>query len=217
MSGPCKTSPALHRGKPVQSPMHTKLAPHFQLDSRNLSICTMDPSVANGTALETPENEELNYDSQLKIQSAATSKDVKALLPALIDCFRSSEYNLNEIVFKMKKNFIRICQENSMKIHSLEGEVGLLKNKLEKYEEKSDDMEAYNRKEAVIISGTAVPVASTNEDCKPLVVRLFRDELQSSASTEKLVTAHRLGSPPSAGYQDKTTNYCQVMQPLGQK
>ena len=39
-----------------------------------------------------------------------------------------------------------------MNIHSLEGEVGLLKM-LEKYEEKSKDMEAYNRKEAVIIFG----------------------------------------------------------------
>ena len=41
------------------------------------------------------------------------------------------------------------------------------------------------------------------EDCKSLVVRLLRDELQYSASTEKLVTAHRLPNPPSAGNQDK--------------
>ena len=64
-----------------------------------------------------------------------------------------------------------------MKIHSFEGEVGLLKKKLEKYDEKSEDMEAYNRKEAVIISGIAVPAASINEDCKLLVVTLLRDEL----------------------------------------
>ena len=35
----------------------------------------------------------------------------------------------------MEEDFIRICQENCMKIHSLEYEVGLLKKKLEKYEE----------------------------------------------------------------------------------
>ena len=89
-----------------------------------------------------------------------------------------------------------------MNIHSLEGEVGLLKM-LEKYEEKSKDMEAYNRKEAVLISSTVIPAASTKEDCKSLTVRLPRDELQYSALTEKLVTSHRLGNPPSAGTQDK--------------
>ena len=104
----------------------------------------------------------------------------------------------------MKEDFIGICQENSMKIHhSLGGEVGLMKTKLEKCEEKSEDMETYNRKEAVIISGTAVPAASTNEDCNTLVVGLLRDEFQYSASTEKLVTAHRLENPPSASNQDK--------------
>ena len=123
MSGPCRALPALHRGILVHSPLHPKLAPYFQLASRNLSICIMDPSDNNATAMETPENEELNYDSLLRIQAAATSKDGKALLPALIYCFRSFEFKSNEDVSKMREDFIRICQDNSM------GEVGLLKKK----------------------------------------------------------------------------------------
>ena len=129
--------------------------------------------------------------SEIRIQAAAASKDSKGLLPALIDCFRSFKSKLSEVVSKMKEDSIRICQENSMNIHSLEGEVGLLKM-LQKYEEKSQDVEAYNRKEAVIISGMAVPAASTNEDCESLVVTHLRDVLHYSASIEKLVTAHPL-------------------------
>ena len=75
MSGLLRALSALHRGISVHSPLHLKIAPYFQLASRNLSTCTMDPSVNNVTAIETPENEELNYDSLLRIQTASTSKD----------------------------------------------------------------------------------------------------------------------------------------------
>ena len=69
----------------------------------------------------------------------------------------------------MKEEFIWTCQENYLKILSVEGEVGSLNKKLEKYEEKSEDMEAHNRKEAVIISRTAVSAASTNEGLHSIV------------------------------------------------
>ena len=100
MSGLCRVLPSLHRGIPVHSPLHPKLAPYFPLASRNLNNYTKDPSGNNATAVETPEKEELNYDSLLRIQAAATSKDGKALLPALIDCFKFFEFQLMRLFLK---------------------------------------------------------------------------------------------------------------------
>ena len=56
-----------------------------------------------------------------------------------------------------------------------------------------DSNEQYERRDARILSGPLVPVASDREDCKQLFQRLFREHTQLNINFSEISIAHRLG------------------------
>ena len=73
----------------------------------------------------------------------------------------------------------------------------------EKLELKFDNYEAQNRGNTLIISGKEVPSFNSNENCLSLVKNLIHNKLNLSIHEQSVVSAHRLGSPPSTQRPDK--------------
>ena len=62
---------------------------------------------------------------------------------------------------------------------------------------KLDSNEQYERRDALILSGPAVPEVSEREDCKHIVRGLLRDETRLNIDAADISIAHRVGRKPT--------------------
>ena len=84
-------------------------------------------------------------------------------------------------------------QEKNQKIAKLEGDVSCLQKQVSKLEEKIDDQDAFERRDIVIISGSAVPALQPNENMQQVVCQLLKDTLKLNVAPTEISLAHRLG------------------------
>ena len=122
-----------------------------------------------------------------------TSKDGKAIIPAFTSFFSSFQEKLNNMFSEMKEEFLATLAQKDIKIENLEGEIGVMKGRIERLENQLDDNEAYERRDTVIISGPKIPPAHNDEKCDEIVCKLVSDELRCKISPSDVSTAHRLG------------------------
>ena len=90
----------------------------------------------------------------------------------------SFEFKVHELFIAMKTEFQQICQQNSDRIQGLEDEVRTLNKKIEKLEEKSDESEAYSRRDTTILSGNDLPAWSSTENCTQVVMDIVKSKLK---------------------------------------
>ena len=93
----------------------------------------------------------------------------------------------------MKTEFQQICQQNSDRIQSLEDEVRTLNKKIKKLEEKSDESEAYSRRNTIILSGNDLPAGSSTENCTQVVVDIVKSKLKVTINPSDISIAHSIG------------------------
>ena len=132
-----------------------------------------------------------------------TSKDCKALVPALIGFLENFERNYEKMFVEMKQEFKSAINERDIKIVILEGEVKVLKDKVKKIEGYADDSDAYIRRETVILAGPAIPASNPHENCAELVRNIVKNELKYNLSPNDISTVHRLGPKPTSQAPDK--------------
>ena len=63
--------------------------------------------------------------------------------------------------------------------------------------QKLDANEQYERRDATILSGPAVPVTTDREDCKQIILNLLRDNIRINVNPKDISTAHRIGRKPT--------------------
>ena len=72
-----------------------------------------------------------------------------------------------------------------------------------KLEEKSEDIEAYEGRDTVVLSGQVLPTATSDENCIQIATQLVKDQLKMNLSPHEISVAHRIGSKPPGAFVDK--------------
>ena len=67
------------------------------------------------------------------------------------------------------------------------------KKKVEKLESYIDDADAYERRDTVILSGSALPAATIGENCNEVTRQILKRELNMEIPLTEINTCHRLG------------------------
>ena len=97
------------------------------------------------------------------------------------------------IVSTIVKALSIISQEKDTEINKLQDRVDSLESKVTKLEEQLDDVEQYERRDTIIISGPALPSEQTMENPSSLVVNAIKDNLKININLGGINIAHRLG------------------------
>ena len=106
-------------------------------------------------------------------------------------------------VKKVVDDMRQIVEAKDDRIDDLEQEVMTLRRRIMQMEDRSDEAEAYSRRDTVVVSGSDLPAAVDRESpiqvvCDTLKTRLNLDLRQCDISV-----AHRIGSRPPAATPDR--------------
>ena len=100
---------------------------------------------------------------------------------------------IRDEIEKLRKEFAVQLQEKTTQIHELNKEVTFHKEKINKLEEKIDDAEAYERKDALVFSGEGIPSVEPGENCTTVVCDLLSSQLKLKMNHSDISTSHRIG------------------------
>ena len=105
------------------------------------------------------------------------------------------------------ENILKFFSEEIRKrddgIDKLEKDVLGLRRNVARLEEKVNDAEAYERRDAVVISGDALPEVTVGENVNHLACSIVREKLKLSLDPSEVSAAHRLGAKPKNQLTDK--------------
>ena len=93
----------------------------------------------------------------------------------------------------MQIKFVKMCEERDVKIDGMDNQINSMKKQIFVLESKIDDNDQYERRDTVIISGTAVPPANRDENCSEVTCRLVKDQLNVILSPLNISISRRLG------------------------
>lgn len=144
-----------------------------------------------------------------------TTKDGKAIVPAITSFFENFQGKLTSMFDEIrnefqtmftdfKKELLDLEKEKDAKVKKMEVEVVTLKKQIANLEERIEDSEAYERRDALIISGSKVPPARENEDCVQVVRNLTRQHLNLSIPENEISIAHTLRSTSSSSQNNRS-------------
>ena len=131
------------------------------------------------------------------------SADGKFIVPAVTELFNSLEFKFDQMLKEFRNEFVNLFKQQDEKILKIQSENRELKQKLEKLESRIDENDAYERKDTVIVSGTAVPPVERNEDCATLACDLIKRNLNYVVLPTDISTVHRLGEKKSTQGPDR--------------
>jgi len=108
----------------------------------------------------------------------------------------------NKIETKFSE-LIGILEGKEEKIRSLEQVNITLKRDMRKMSDRIEYLETYERRNDVILSGTALPVRNQGENTGQVAADLLLSALKYRLPMENVVAAYRLGRPPISQHPDK--------------
>lgn len=98
------------------------------------------------------------------------------------------------IVSTIVKALSILSNEKDEKIEKLQSKVTSLEDTVSRLENQLDDVEQYERRDTIIISGPALPREQNHENSTDLVVNTIKDNLHININHADINVAHRLGS-----------------------
>ena len=104
----------------------------------------------------------------------------------------------------MKKEFFDMLATKNNE-EELPDELCVKKKKVSRLKGAIDDGNAYERRDAVIFSGSAV--GSNGENCRVIVINLVKKKLRIELPMSEINKAHRLGKKPLLKLQIKEIQY----------
>ena len=97
---------------------------------------------------------------------------------------------------KILKFFSEEIKKRDDRIEKLEKDVLGLRGNVARLEEKVDDAKDYERRDAVVISGDALPEVTVGENVNHLACCIVREKLKLSLDPSEVSAAHRLSAKP---------------------
>ena len=110
---------------------------------------------------------------------------------------------MEETILKLKMDLECSIQSKNMEITELKSEVTTLQGEVKKLKCLVDDADAYERKDTIIVSGDALPAATTGEVSSEIIRAVVGNELKFNLPADGISTAHRLGKKPTNQTVDK--------------
>lgn len=98
------------------------------------------------------------------------------------------------IVSTIVKALTLSMQEKDHTIQTLQSKVSSLESKVNKLEDQLDDIDQYERRDTIIISGPALPNEHQMENTTDLTVKTIKDNLHINIEHKDINVSHRLGS-----------------------
>ena len=139
----------------------------------------------------------------LSCLTESKSPTIKNIIPAICEVFKSFQFNLNNIVENMQKDFVSVVEQQDAKINELRAEITVMKKQISSLEEKIDDNEAYERRDSLVLSGNAIPPCNNNEDCMEVVKEVVSKHLRYIIQPTDISVVHRLGKKPISQKPDR--------------
>lgn len=161
-------------------------------------------------------------DLSARINSSHMNSETKEILKLFLAMFTSLQLERDSKIKTIEKKMTEIQSKNTNLEKELEDikeatehdvsilkeEVSSLKTKIKSQEnshsahvaslnQKLDANEQYERRDALILSGPAVPVTTDREDCKQIILNLLRDNVRLNVNPNDISTAHRIGRKPT--------------------
>lgn len=93
--------------------------------------------------------------------------------------------------------------QRDAKINNLEQQISALKKENADLSERLDEVENYERRDTLILSGEGVPHAETGENAKERVKSIIKEKLKCELGNDDLVAAYRIGKKPLSQQPDK--------------
>ena len=114
--------------------------------------------------------------------------------------------NLREDMSSMRTEFLSAINMRNKVVDKSEGEFDAINAEARKLESLVDDADAYERRDTVIISGTAVPAVTQGEICASTVTNLVKEKERLEMSSNEINTAHRIGKKNIVQTSDRKSN-----------
>ena len=139
------------------------------------------------------------FDKLSSLESSLSPKN-REIVPTLIELFGdmhskmiiSFESKMDEVASRIESKFADLIEEKDAKIDELQATNSNLRGTVSSLEDKLDALNAYTRKDTIIVSG-ALPQATPNEASHTLVRDLLAQKFPTIAVDEKDISvAHRL-------------------------
>ena len=87
-----------------------------------------------------------------------------------------------------------ISNNKDQKISQLQTHIVQLQNRVTQLETQIDDVNQYERRDTIIVSGPALPQENPNENSADVAIRAIKDNLHINLTHSDLNVAHRLGT-----------------------
>lgn len=110
---------------------------------------------------------------------------------------------ISEQLDLMRGEIIDKLEEKDAQISTLQEEVAVLKTSYSRLEERIDDADAYERRDTILISGSAIPSVTVGENCNALACDAIKNKLKLNVSSTDISTCHRTGKMPTNQQPDK--------------
>lgn len=130
------------------------------------------------------------HDAQGKDHQQAPTTNIMHLISSDI---ASLSQEGKVIVSTIVKALAILSQEKDKEIAKLQDQVSSLQKTVRKLEEQVDDVEQYERRDTIIISGPALPSEQSQENSTSLVVNAIKQNLHINLNHSDINVAHRLG------------------------
>ena len=79
-------------------------------------------------------------------------------------------------------------------INQLQNKVSVLENKIYDLENQIDDVNQYERRDTIIVSGASLPKETPNENSAEVFINAFKDSLNINMNHSDINVAHKLGN-----------------------
>ena len=129
------------------------------------------------------------------------TNDTKALIPALITLFEKFEDNFVRMfdmkLENMRQDYLKEVRIRDDKILELESKIVCFEKRIVKLEDRIEENEQYERRDALVISGSTIPPEKKDENCNQLVKTLLKNNLNIEVQTDEISVTHRLSAKPN--------------------
>ena len=134
---------------------------------------------------------------QAPSSSIMEQQDLTTPSTNILDLISSDTSKLSQegkvIVSTIVKAMTMLMKEKDHTIAKLQTRVDSLENKIAKLEDQIDDVEQYERRDTLILSGPVLPNEHIMENAADLVVNALKDNLKINIVHSDINIAHRLG------------------------
>ena len=147
-------------------------------------------------------------DQCTKLQVAFDMTASAPHLETITNKISKSELNVEtkEVFSLLLTYFDHILREKNSQANDLKDRVSTLEKKVEKLESLIDQTSQYERRDTLIISGEGIPISTPEENCKNIVIELFRQQLRLNIDERDVSVAHQLAAKLTTNLTSETSS-----------